>query len=307
MFIKKQPSTPGRVRPPILTERSNASVFSYHANRSASQTPITRYSDKGPHNTGPNVAKKVRQASRIVVLCCVAVALLLNLIVSHRPKLLTANKAAPGQLFLQSEDVYAEAAGRILQASPLYRTKLTIDTKAIARKLTTQYPELEHVVISVPLIGSQPVFYLEPASPALLLATQAGEVYVVDSNGKALALFTGTSAVSKLNLPTVTDESGLPVTLGAIALPGTNVTFIKEVTGQLKAKRIGIHSLTLPAGASELQVRISGAAYVVRYNLHGDARVGVGTFLAVKQQLERENKTAREYVDVRVDGRAYYK
>lgn len=297
------------MRPSVSAERSSASVFSYHANRSAAMAPTGRANGTQPQTAARPTkgVRRIRRAMWAVAACLMGAAVLLNLLVSSRPVLLTVNEPAQGRLFLQSEDVYAQAASQILQRSLLSRTKLTIHPQAVAKELSKQYPELGSVIVSVPLIGQRPKFYLEPATPALLLVAKTGDVYILDSEGKALAPLARAPAVSKLNLPTVVDESGLPITLGSMALPSTNIAFITEVVGQLKAKHISVQAVTLPAGTSELRLRIGGAPYVVRFNLQGDARAEAGAFLAVKGQLDREKKVPKEYIDVRVENRAYYK
>jgi len=65
--------------------------------------------------------------------------------------------------------------------------------------------------------------------------------------------------------------------------------------------------MTLPKGTSELDVHISGAAYLFKYNLRGDARAEAGAFMAVKASLESQHKTPEAYIDVRVDNKAYYR
>jgi hypothetical protein len=115
------------------------------------------------------------------------------------------------------------------------------------------------------------------------------------------------AASVKEKLVVVQDQSALAVTAGASALPSDDIGFITEVIGQLAAKNLHVSSLVLPGGVRELDVRIEGAPYTVKFNLRGDARVEAGAFMAVKQQLERENKTPGSYIDVRVDNKAYYR
>jgi hypothetical protein len=139
------------------------------------------------------------------------------------------------------------------------------------------------------------------------LQTTAGGAFVIDSRGRALIATSQVPQISKLNLPVVADQSGLDVSLGKLALPSRTVAYITEVVGQLNAQHITVTSITIPAGTSALEVRIQGAKYLIKFNLHGDARAEAGTYLAVIAQLNREHKVPAAYIDVRVDGRAYYK
>ncbi len=313
MFKKKQTTTPGRLRPSVTPNHRPASVFSYHANRSVGAgTDATRHANEATPGGAvadrkANTSRRAQGVVRVLVLLGVLTLVVLNIIVVPAPQVRIATTTAPDRLFLHPEETYQGAAADILQSSPLNRTKLTIRPKDVAKQLSTQFPELAGVVVSLPFIGQQPTVHIEPAIPALLFAAVDNQVYILDVNGKALASLAQAPSVAKLNLPTVTDQSSLPVRVGTVALPSTNVAFITEVVGQLKAKQLSARSLVLPQGTSELRVQVSGALYAVKFNLHGNARAEVGAYLAVKQQLDKEKKTPAEYIDVRVENRAYYK
>jgi hypothetical protein len=148
--------------------------------------------------------------------------------------------------------------------------------------------------------------YIQPAVPKLILVGKGG-MYLLDANGRAMITGNQVSDLDSLHIPVVNDQSGLTIQLGKITLPQDTVSFIVQVAGQMKAKGITISSLELPAGSSELRMHINGAGYFVKFNLHGDAREEAGSYLAVKDYLASNQKTPGEYVDVRVENRAYYK
>jgi hypothetical protein len=90
-------------------------------------------------------------------------------------------------------------------------------------------------------------------------------------------------------------------------LPANSVTFVQTLVAQLSSKHYTIASMTLPPAASELDVKLVGQAYSIKFNFeNNDPRQQVGTFLATIAQLQKQNITPSQYVDVRVDGRAYY-
>jgi hypothetical protein len=131
---------------------------------------------------------------------------------------------------------------------------------------------------------------------------------VLDNNGKALIAASAIGGLDKLKLPTITDQSGLRINTGDIALSSSSITFIRTVVAELQARSVQIDSLTLPASAYELDVRPTGAGYYVKFNMHEPtSRQQSGTFLAVRQRLAAQSITPSQYIDVRLDGRAYYK
>jgi cell division septal protein FtsQ len=311
MFKKKNETPPdrnARMRNPTLTRStiSSSAVFSYHSSRAA-RSGATGRQEQAVSPAAIRSKKPFSLLNRgpvVLMLIVLIIITAINLFLSSAPEVIPVSTAS-SKIFLQNQDTYEAAARAALNQSVLSRTKLTINTERIAKDLQAQFPELAHVDVRVPFAGSGVKIYIEPSPPALLLSSGA-EIYVVDANGRALIPAKQVPHLDKLGLPVVTDQSGLPITLGKPALPSSSVSFITEVVGQLKAKQIAISSLTLPAATSELDVRVAGAPYTVKYNLRGDARAEAGTYLAVKAQLEREKKTPSQYIDVRVEERAYY-
>lgn len=316
LFRKKNIGDPRRARQPGLAGGARP-VFSYHAQlardaeanpRRVVRLPWAGDTDKPPlarRGSGRFPKKRIVMAVAVIA----AVALVVNGLLLARDPVIVVHEEADGrQLLLRSQDVYREAAGAVLADSFANTNKLTINTDKIAQDLQKQFPELDYVSVVLPVFGRKPAVHIQTASPALILATnQAGGVFLVDESGRAIMDASKVSASVKQKLPVVQDESGLPVTIGRGVLPQGNVDFITEVIGQLSAKGVKISAMTLPAGASELDIRVEGQPYMVKFNLRGDARVEAGAFLAVKQHLEREQKTPSSYIDVRVDNKAYYR
>jgi len=132
--------------------------------------------------------------------------------------------------------------------------------------------------------------------------------YVLDTSGKALLGGAVPAAVMALNLPTLTDQSGLAIAVNHEALRSRDVRFIQTVVAELKTHGLTPSSLVLPVASSELDVHLLGQPYFTKFNLQSDdAPQQVGTFLAVQAQLKGQNVLPGAYVDVRVNGRAYYK
>lgn len=312
MFKKKKQNlparNPSRMRQPTLERNLGTSVFSYHANRTARPGPARRQEQppaqdvRAKRNLRAVLFKRGRIATALIT---IVVALTLNLFLGRTPSVTTLS-TPKNEVFLQDDPIYQAAATDALRRSIWNGNKLTINTVAIEKDLRARFPELQYVDVSVPFAGHTVRVHIEPATPQLLLSA-GNDVYVLDTAGRAVIKANEARRVEKLGLPVVTDESGLPVEVGKPALPSTSVAFITEVVSQLRAKKIDISSLTLPAGTSELHVRANGVPYYVRFNLQGHAREEAGTFLAVKAQLEREKKTPDTYIDVRVEERAYYR
>lgn len=210
-------------------------------------------------------------------------------------------------LALHNRQTYEAAANRLLAASVWDRNKITISTAKISRQLRAQFPELDSVSVTLPLLAHRPLIYVEPAQAALILTGSNG-AFIVGNSGKVLVGAANQAALPALKLPVVNDQSGLKLRVGQQALAGTTVSFIREVVAQLAAKHFSVTGMTLPPAASEVDMGLAGQPYQVKFNLHNSdtARQQAGTFLATIAQLGKQGVTPAQYVDVRVPGRAYY-
>lgn len=316
MFFKKRTTNRLRARQPLHGNGLGTTpVFSYHARSTRSEQAGARRTSKLlwvaqpakkpllPRSAPRNVPKKFLG----IVLAIIGVAVAVNsAMLSRDPEIIALADSAARRSLLHTEETYYQAARSILGGSLANSTKLTVDTGQVAEAIKKQFPELEEVSVALPLTGHTPLVYIQPAQPALLLKS-AGDILVISDSGRVLAVSPSLTRLTKLGLTVVEDQSGLALRPGADALPGSDIAFITEVVGQLKAKKVAITALTLPAGASGLDVRLKDEPYIVKFNLRGEARAEVGTYLAVRSYLKRTRQTPASYIDVRVDNKAYYR
>lgn len=307
MFFKKSSPEPQRRTRNPRPSASLGAVFSYHANRSVREGGLARdasgrQQEQLPRPGGLRLWLKRLPAFGAVVLTLASLSLGLRLTNEAKVVPLSADKS---HVFLRDMSVYTAAAQKAFKPM-LNSNKLTVNTEKIAADLKRQFPELKAVSVSLPFFGSQPVVYVQPATPQLILVSGQG-VFLLDSSGRALISANQVAKLNAIDVPVITDQSNLKIEEGQIALPRKTMSFIGEVFGQLRAQGLAPSSFVLPPGTNELHVRLQGAGYYTRYNLHGNAREEAGAFLAAKTRLEAEHKTPREYVDVRVENKVYYR
>lgn len=209
--------------------------------------------------------------------------------------------------FLQDKSVYEQAARQSLEKSVFNRNKLTVDASALKLELMQSYPEIKNVSVVMPFIGREPRVFIEPYKPSFMLTTTNSSAYLLDTTGRALVTASQITDVDALEVPVIEDRSGNPVKLGSRALPSTTVRFAQTVLAALKTENVATSNIVLPAAAYELDVSITGTPYFVKFNLLDDALQQSGTYLAVRQRLQKDTIKPAQYVDVRVPERAYYK
>lgn len=279
-------------------EQRHAPVFSYYANRTPREA-TSRHSEIVIDDARtwwhylPSATAGV-----IIILCGIY-----NTSLTTQPRIIYKNQTQVH--LLRDAKYYEEAFGSLLSQSIFNRNKLTINTDDRAKEIVEKYPELADAAISLPLVGRRPVIQITPAKAVLELDTSSG-AFLVDTNGRAI-IRAREAASSERDVVRLTDETGIPAEVGGVALPREQVAFITEVIEQLQEKQISIDSVLLPRISNELHIKIQGKTYIGKFNLQGDARQQSGAFLATKQRLEADKSEPVEYIDVRVEDKAYVK
>jgi hypothetical protein len=150
-------------------------------------------------------------------------------------------------------------------------------------------------------VNSRPIIYIQPADPSLIIQTTYGN-YTVNKSGLVLSALTTLPP----GVQVVVDQSSLVARPGKLALPSSTVAFVQTVAYQFKAAGLNISAVVLPASNPyELDIRLEGKPYIIRFNLEADALTQSGAAIATLQQLG--STVPSTYIDVRVPGRVYYK
>lgn len=241
--------------------------------------------------TGPSLWRRLLNVGlAVVILFCLAYSLILR----PQPVL-----SVDSEQF-HTKAQYAATASDLMGGLGS-RTKLTFDSSKFVSNMMQQYPEVKAVEVTVPPLGQRPKVELQISQPSLQIKS-AGQLYTVDDRGRVIG-----GQDSYPDLPLVQDDSGFKIQVGKSALSGDQVAFITTIVKQLQAKGIPIQSLTLPPKAEELFLKTADKPYYVKFLTNGNALQQVGTYLATRQHLDETGQTPSEYIDVRVEGRVFYK
>lgn len=304
IFRRKKPDDTGRRIP---TAGKSAPVFSYYSSRSNQEMPGRA------RNMASDDTVKKRQGKvwwigylpAIISIAVVIISCIYATTLTTKPRIhITTIDGKPA--VLQDIKVYESAAQKILERSVLNRSKLTIDTDKAAKEIQNKFPELGDIIITVPLIGRHPLIDAQPAVPAMVLSGKGG-AFVIDVNGRPVLKASELKSSIKDKLPVVTDDSGSEIQIGKQLLPTDLVEFINKIDSYLKDKQVKVKFYSLPALANELHVHLEGTPYIVKCNTETDARLQVGTYLAINDKLKADGITPAEYIDVRIEERAYYR
>jgi len=232
----------------------------------------------------------------VVLLACVVYLSTL----SPQPRLLLSGGTGLGA------DQYEAVLQELQQESLLNRSKLLIDTRAFEQKIQERFPELGEVTVTIPLAGRRLIVTATPAQPVLVLGTKDG-AYIVDKRGRAIMSAKDAPSSMKDNIPVVQDRTDVDLQVGDYVLPEVSVIFIRDVHAQLVAVKFTPETFVLTGAPHELEVTLQGESYVIKFDLKGEGDLQAGTYRAVHKRLREQGIVPKQYVDVRVPGRAFYK
>lgn len=303
MFWRGKKSKSKEVPSRQSTGAASRPVFSYYQNRVIPTNDSVDAANKREKRQISQVRKHHIPAAitLLVIVACFGYILTL----SSRPRIVVINdQNRATKSLLRTEETYQQSTEEILRSSPFNSTKLSINTLSVSRAIQAKFPEISDVTVSLPLINRRPVVYLQITQPAFLLVKGA-QVYALDDQGRVS--MQGDASLQGSELLHIDDLTTQEAAIGSPFLPMSQIAFMQNVASQLQAKGVSKISFVLPPLANEVYVKIADRPYFVKMTFIGDSRLQSGTFLALKQKLEASKVTPAEYIDVRVEERAYYK
>jgi hypothetical protein len=307
---KKLPEPPGRRRP--ADKRISSGAFSYYSQRSQSVERSRRRSavepNEPPKRDWSHYWSFAKQRFGLIIVTIVAIICVINALrLNSVANVESLNGASKGYL-LHSKQEYEASVHDLLDKSILNGNKLTVNTAKFEAEMKARYPELSSVEVALPLAGHRPTVYIRISEPSFVLVGSNSQSFVIDENGVALIPTVNVPNLNELDLPVIKDESGLELEQGKTILSSSSVSFISIILAQLKASNVPVSRLVLPTAASELDAFIAGKSYYVKFNLNSkNPTQEVGSYIATAKHLQKQGANPKEYIDVRVEGRAYYR
>lgn len=281
---KKQPTIQSANRVPKASYYSG----SYQPNQQAS--PFRR---KTVSSKSWNLTKIIDRAVIVAVVFCVGY----SLIVRPNPKVVSSSAT------YHSASDYADFAAKV--TGSLYdRNKLTYREADLINKMQKQFPEISSAYVEVPIFGQKTTLHLTISSPAFIYSNQ-NVGYVLDNQGVIVNTQAALPNIS--GLPTIIDQSNIPVGQGTKVVSSDSIDFINTVIAQAKRAKVSVSNIVLPAVAQEIQLRTTDKAYYVKFYFGNDALTQTGQWLAARHDFDAKGTNPAEYLDVRVPGKVFYK
>lgn len=204
----------------------------------------------------------------------------------------------------QSVAGYQSLVNKYLSSNWLDNNKITFNKNSLISLIKGQFPDVKTVKIKTSWFSSRITVSITIYQSQIFLSTiyNAG---VVNSSGKVISLgHTDMNSMAVVNYPV-----NIRLKIGTNILTSQDIYFIETVNYELNLKKIKVNQFLVQSGAEELDAYIqSTPSYYVKFNLiSGDALQQTGTYLALIHNLSLSHISPNQYIDVRIDGRAYYK
>ncbi|MGH7196031.1 MAG: hypothetical protein ACREGA_04620 [Candidatus Saccharimonadales bacterium] len=300
--INRDGRQPARSLPP---RQAN---MSYSASRLERQNDTKRRPMPSDDKAAPG-QPRLKQLPALMILLVLIIFGFYDIGLSRQPKIVILSGAKNSSLYSKSPAIYQPTAAQLMRQTGGSFSKITVNSAALAAKMQSRFPELKNVSVALPLLGRRPVFYLQPARPALILKTPNHKKYLLATSGKIMAMADSAQKFARLKVPIVLDQDAGRPRVAQQVLPSSDVAFIQLVRNQFMAKHIAISAMTLPPASDELDVQPGGVKYSVKFNLQDsqNAKAQIGDFLAARSYLKNHSQKPTNYIDARLPGRIYYK
>ena len=175
-----------------------------------------------------------------------------------------------------------------------------VDTDALSARLEAREPLLSSAVVTRQWPHGLHLA-VEERKPGIIW-TSAEHRYLVDSDGVVV----GEANTNQTDLPVVADSSNLPVKVGDRVVSARFITCVDDLVRLIPATKLGIIGLSVPATTTEVFVT-TDKSYVVKFDTTRPASESIAALTRVLAQLTATNKAPAEYIDLRIENRAYYK
>jgi hypothetical protein len=181
------------------------SAFSYYTSRPGTRqgprsnpgvaqgsTSTTRGLSGGrtePRNAADQQKSRSKIAGQLPVVLLALVAVVCAgklLLLGTDPKIIVLGKNDVSASYLKSNADYQIAAQKALASSITSHTKITVNLDGTASTLRKQFPELQAVSMTLPLIGSRPIVYVQVAQPSVVVQSVHGN-YALNKSGLVLS------------------------------------------------------------------------------------------------------------------------
>lgn len=303
---KKSPHSPRR--PSIQTDgyfRRNAVVIS----RSQRETAAHKQSISQRKLDEKRRISKRRRTLTIagVSLACLVIVGLIRMRIADI-RVAPVAPAAFSSSVAVNESVYLQSIEEYIDENIPLRQSWLLDTEALERQLQDKHPEVQSLIVQSRLIHTATVVQIQFRKPAFVLATGENNLFI-DKNG---VLFT-------INHYKNVDINRLPAVenmANGVAQTGDRIVTasVAQSVAQLYALLPGVYgdgavvsTVLLPRSAREVYIKMSTQPYIIKFSVERPVSQQIGELRSLLEYMRSTSTNPAEYIDIRIEGKAFYK
>lgn len=205
------------------------------------------------------------------------------------------NIAVRGNSELTSQELVKQTK-IILAGSFLGTNSIFVNTDEVGKQLKDNNYQLEAVRVERTLLGGVRITVKE--QQATLQWRSGSSVFVLSGNGVAYAQLDGVDKA----LPLIEDSTNLPVKIGQKIVPSSFIDFVRSADQQIALIGLKVTNQSVAETTTELYVK-TDKGYIVKF----DTTRGVEEQLADLRAVLAKKIVPKEYIDLRIAGRVFYK
>lgn len=305
---KKAGGTNDRVRQPRLMEGQDSYTFrrsrtitgslSNNVNTPRSERPDLKSERLKLHELHQHKRMLKTGISGLVLVSLLLAGLLMNSVTFAHKRFV-----ASGQVPTNEQQAVIATINNYSNRHPLEAFLFTLNETTLQQFIQAAHPEIESVTVVNGWLGGTGGITLEFREPVIVWKVSDSKFYV-DEDGTSFTKLYGSEPVLK-----VQDTSGFtPDAAAQGSIASTRfIGYLGQLLGALNALKIGsVERVIIPAPTRQLDIRLKGREYPIKTHTDRDPYAQAEDIKNALRFLDSRRITP-EYLDVRVEGKAFYK
>lgn len=307
-MAKKQKKSLDSRRPNIQTDlyfRRNSVVIS------KSQREVVAHKQTVSQRQQDAKRKKNVQQKKLIVLTMIGVIGVTSLFIRMRISTVEITPTPPARIVsgqVVNESIYSESVEQYIQKNVPGAQSWLVDSAELERTLQNRHPEVQSVVIDSNVFSGALNVRLQFRKPAFVLSTGENSLFI-DVKG---VIFTVNQypGITISALPAVEDQGSGIAQTGEKIVTTTVAASIAKLYASLPGLYDGgavVSKVLLPRSSREVHVKMSTVPYLIKFTVERDIDSQLGELRSLNGYLRSSNLSPLEYIDVRIEGKAFYK
>lgn len=202
---------------------------------------------------------------------------------------------------LNQPEKYAQAIDSYYNARPIERLQSYLDKQNLLNELQREYPEIEDITALKMVNLANYKFELKFRQPVAAWKSGSAMLYV-DSNGVSF-----TKNYYDEPKIIISDESALQVSSGKTIASNSFIGFIGRLISAAQQKELTVSKISIPpASLRQVEVTLDGVKFPVKMLTTASVEGQVNNLVSAINYFN-QHQISPSYLDLRVEGKGYYK